>query len=85
MIVFKFSPHIFAARPSSSTKYGVYNLSSVLSPFLVLLLVSVDLNMILRPCLDPTPKFYILSHRTFEHLYEVLNIGLKITNCTDYD
>ena len=26
-------------------------------------------------CLDPTLKFYTLSHRTFEHMYKVLNIG----------
>jgi len=29
----------------------------------------------LLPCLDPTPKFFIMSHRMFEHLYEALNIG----------
>ena len=27
-----------------------------------------------RPCLDPTQIFFTLSHQTFEHMYEVLNI-----------
>jgi hypothetical protein len=28
----------------------------------------------LRPCLDPTQKFYTMSHQTFKHLHKVLNI-----------
>jgi hypothetical protein len=37
----------------------------------------------LWPCLDPTVKFFTLSHRMFEHMHGVLNINEKITNYTD--
>ena len=35
------------------------------------------LVVVLWLCLDITSKIFTLSYRTFEHLYEVLNIGLK--------
>ncbi len=39
---------------------------------------SEELLLVARPCLVPTQKFYTLSHRTFEHLHEVLNISKKL-------
>lgn len=33
------------------------------------------LRLLIRACLDSILKFYIISHRTFEYLPEVLNIG----------
>jgi hypothetical protein len=34
-------------------------------------------DMLQRPCLEPPANFFSLSHRTFEHMYGVLNIDKK--------